>query len=435
MAVDTAAKRLNVILLLRGGPPRPDGTLEEADRATLGGVYGWGGIDAPATASGLVTATTTAQFRALIEASDLEIDWSMALYDSDEAYVADITSDVRAGKITRNLYRTLHGTATFTLSRQLLWGSQRLAPSVTLTSGAENLTATWAMGRWLTSIPRRVVGAVPESYEVEAYDKLMLTDTPLGKSYAVASGTSYITAVETILGTELGETSYAIDQASASTLTTTTLNWLLDDKTTWLRVINDLLRSINYEGLWVDRDGRYRSRPYVDPANRGTAWYFDADDETGTIVGETRTVVPARSGDSISDPVDTPNVFTFINPDIGTAPPTIDNGGIYQVTNNTDGPTSVLQRGRPIPFVQRIPTSSGTTLVQQGNSSYIVWGNRFRTHLELDTGPCPPLWHFDVIDLVDSALGSHQRWAVEEWEMDLTTGSMKHLWRSVQAVA
>lgn len=433
MAVDTAAKRFNVILLLRGGPARPDATIDEADRATIGSVYGGVGIDEPAD-SGLDTATTPAQLRALIEASDLAIDWTMALYDSADAYVADITADVAAGTITRNLYRTIHGTAKFRLSRQLLWGSQRLAPSVTLTSAAENLTATWAMGRWLTSIPEREVGAVPESYEIEAYDKLLLADSKVGRSYAVASGTSYITAVETILSTELGETSYALDQASSSSVTTTTLNWLLDDDTTWLRIINDLLMAINYEGLWVDRDGRYRSRPYRDADERTTTWHFDADDASTTIVGETRKVVPARRGaDSVSDPIDTPNSWTFVNADIGQDPPTL-GAGIYQATNDTDGPTSINARGKALPRVVPITVLNQTALGSYAEGNMLWVRQRFNTHLELPTGPCPPLWHFDVVDLIDSALGPQNRWAVEEWTMELPTGDMAHRWRSVQAV-
>ena len=431
MAVDTAAKRFNVILLLRGGPPRPDGTIDEADRATLAGVYGGVGIVSPA--SELDTATTPAQLRALVEAGDLEIDWSMALYDSADAYVADITADVEAATITRNLYRTIHGTAKFRLSRQLLWGSHRLAPSVTLTSDAENLTATWALGRWLTSIPQRVVGVVPESYEVEAYDKLLLADTKVGRSYAVASGTSYITAVETILGTELGEASYALDQASAATVTTTTLNWLLDDDTTWLRVINDLLIAINYEGLWVDRDGRYRSRPYRDPDERTTSWYFDADDAATTIVGETRTVVPARQGEDISDPIDTPNAWKFINNDIGQAPPTL-GAGIYEQTNETDGPTSIFARGKVRYSTQPVTMNNQGALVTYADAKIAQALRTFNTHLELDTGPCPPLWHFDVVDLIDSALGPQRRWAVEEWTLDLPSGDMSHRWRDVQGV-
>ena len=431
MAVDTAAKRFNVVLLLRGGPARPDGTLEEADRATLGGVYGWGGINPPA--SDLDTATTPAQLRALVEAGDLEIDWTMALYDSDDAYVTDITADVSEGTITRNLYRTIHGTAKFRLSRQLLWGSHRLAPSVTLTSEVENLTATWALGRWLTSIPERVVGAVPESYEVEAYDKLLLADKKVGRSYAVASGTAYITAVETILGTELGEASYALDQASIATVTTTTLNWLLDDDTTWLRIINDLLLAINYEGLWVDRNGYYRSRPYRDPEERTNTWSFDADDSVNTIVGETRKVVPARGGEDISDPIDTPNAWTFVNDDIAQAPPTV-GAGIYQETNSNNGATSVLARGQTVYSIQRGTFSSQGTLVDF-STGRIVWASRrFNTTLELDTGPCPALWHFDVVDLIDSALGPQRRWAVEEWTMDLPSGDMSHRWRDVQGV-
>ena len=247
------------------------------------------------------------------------------------------------------------------------------------------------------------------------------------------SGTSYITAVETILGTELGEASYALDQASAATVTTSTLNWLLDDETTWLRIINDLLIAINYEGLWVDRDGRYRSRPYRDPDERTTSWYFDADDAATTIVGETRTVVPARQGEDISDPIDTPNTWVFVNDDIAQAPPTV-GAGIYQQTNDTDGPTSVAARGRTFYGFQGGTYSNQTTLVDFA-SGRITWAaRRFNTHLELDTGPCPPLWHFDVVDLVDSALGPQRRWAVEEWTLDLPSGDMSHRWRDVQGV-
>lgn len=419
MAVDTAVKRFNVVLLLRGGPARPDASVEEADRATLGGVYGGVGIDAPA-AAGLTTATTVAQLTTLIEASDLEMSWAVALYDSDEAFVADISDDCSDGTLERNIYRTLHGTARLSIARQLVWGSQRLGLSVTLTSDSELLTATWQLGRWLMGVPQRRIGASVETYEVECYDKLIVADALAGRSYVVASGTAYIDAVETIISTELGETSVAIDQASAATTLSADMAWPLDAKTTWLSIINDLLAAINYEGLWVDRDGRFRSRPYSPPSSRATSWSFSADDAETTVIGADRTLV--------ADFTDTPNHWVFFRRDAAQAAPAT-GAGRYEVTNLDDGPTSVTGRGRTITAVVGLDVATHAALVSRGDDM-VAAAKRLTQKLELDTGPVPVLWHLDVVDLVDAAVGAHRRWAVEEWSCDLDTGAMRHRWRA-----
>jgi hypothetical protein len=129
----------------------------------------------------------------------------------------------------------------------------------------------------LPEIPLGVylIGAAPESwsgsgrvYGLELLDKCSVLDQEeIDSSYSVAAGTVILQAVATVIASA-GET-ITVDATQTATLSSSMV-WEVG--TTKLQIVNDLLKVLNYNALWVDGTGNFRATPSVVPAARSVRY-------------------------------------------------------------------------------------------------------------------------------------------------------------------
>lgn len=355
-----------------------------------------------------------AQVIALIQDSNATVVGAGAeLLDMDLAVLEDITDDLESGSVSRSSYATLHGTATFVVARVLDWGQAILRPYITLTDGT--ISARFNLGAYLTSVPSREIEQDVPTFTVTGFDILAALADTVGDTYAVAAGTSYLAAVETILIARQ-ITGYLIDQTSAAVLPADRV-WVLDDRTTWLSIVNDLLASIGYAGIWSDWDGRLRCAPYLTPLDRTPEWYYTAEGAT-SMVGARRT----RTRDFFA----APNRWVAVrsNQIDGAAP--IEGNGIYTVINDAAGDTSVEARGgRIITRVMMLDVADHAALVAAADQS-IAADLDLREKIAMPTAPNPLHWHFDRLVLSDPQAGPVADVMGTQWTLPLDGSDMTH---------
>ena len=358
---------------------------------------------------------------ALLEGHRVFYDAGCDLLDSEDVFVEDISVNlVAAGSsVGRDIYRTLHGSCRLNLSRDASWGSARLRPFISVSSDG----VTWYrqnLGVYLPSTPERRIGQIPAVYAVEGFDKLDILSTPHGSTYALASGASIITAVEGLI-TGAGEAKVNIDQTAALVTAAADMVFPLTDNATTLQIINELLDSIGYRPLRVDREGWFRSIPYRSPPDLPTVWTYNAD-SASTTVSESRT--------SISDYYQAANQIVGINDSPSNAIPTT-GAGLYTLTNQSDGLTSVDGRGgRTIRRMVR-GTYSSQGALETAVLKVLDTESRVARLFELSVSPNPVHGHFDVVSYVDSTVPVDGRMLVTGWEMRLDGSDMRLRLRGV----
>lgn len=128
----------------------------------------------------------------------------------------------------------------------------------------------WPLGVYLLDMPTEAYTESGKSWEIGLIDKLaVLQDDAVEQTFSLPAGTVVTTAVRDLIQSA-GET-----QISITSSTDTLANMRVwDAGESKLRIINDLLDSINYWALWTDGHGQYRVEPYVRPENRAIAWRF-----------------------------------------------------------------------------------------------------------------------------------------------------------------
>lgn len=358
---------------------------------------------------------TEEQVTALLLADSLEVSGGCELLNPDLMLVEDISDDLAACTVERQMLATQHGTVTLALSRELAWGTALVRPYTVLTSGG--VTARFNLGVFSLATPQRKVGTSLPLFDVTGYDRLYLLDRPVGDSYTVPAGTSYLTAVRNAI-TAAGLTGVLLDGTSTATLPTARVWPLVPEQgepgtTTWLNIVNDLLAAAGYRGVYADQDGLFRSEPYVAPSARAPEWTFRA---SGLLadVGQDRTLT--------RDTWAVPNRWVFINRTLaGDPPPAPATGaGIYTVNDLTSPLTGQAARGLVWPKVVTLEAADQAALVVQGDR--IVSDDlRVTGLLEFETSPMPLAGHADVATLVDHELGSVKVTA-RSWRQDVTGG-------------
>jgi hypothetical protein len=277
------------------------------------------------------------------------------------------------------------------LTRLLNWGADLVRPYIVVSDGT--LSARFNLGVYNLSSPVRSLAETPTTYEVQGYDMLLRLSQPVGNAYSIAAGDAYLTRVAEILA-NLGYTSVIIDQTSIGTLAPSTRTWAFDDSITWLRIVNDLLGSIGYQGIWADWNGRLRCEPYINPISRAPEWYY-SDDAATTMLSADRSIT--------HDNFNAYNKWVFYRSNGTDDVAPTEGAGMYTYVNQSLGATSVDARnGMLVTKVLGIDAADQSSLIASGNIT-INADMTSPTTVNVKTFVNPLHWHFDRLFVQDSA--------------------------------
>jgi hypothetical protein len=365
---------------------------------------------------GLTDAEVTAVLR---DHPDVEVTGGLEQIDMSLEVVEDLTAFLVGGAVQRESYATLHGSCTLDINERLDWGQAIVRPYVLLDGIRFNL------GAYFTEVPENEVSTDPGLYSVSGHDILLRLYDRVGFAYGVTAGTNVLAKVEEIL-LQRGYLKYNIDQDRSDATMPSARVWAIDDNTTWLTVVNDLLGSVGYQGIWSDWDGALQCRPYVAPVDRGPEWVYYGHGETSQLSVERRIT---------TDMFDTPNRWIAVRQNNIDGPTPVEGDGIYTFVNNSTGPTSVDARGGRIitaPLIM-VDAADQSALIAAVNARAAA-DMSSHTTVELEVWPIMPLhWHFDRAYVIDDAMQGISDVLVYSWTLPLppATDGMRQTWSTV----
>jgi hypothetical protein len=371
---------------------------------------------------------TDAQVTSLLTSPSLEVSAGCELLDADLTVREDISDDLAGGRVSRNSNATVHGTCDLAVSRSLAWGVDLVRPYMILTDGLTGVTARWNVGVYALTTPERTVGETPETYDVQGFDRLYLLSRQVGADYTVAAGVTYRQALLDVFAVA-GLSGVLIEGSAADDTLPVSRTWALvsdrvadpdqtDTPVTWLRIVNDLLRAINFRSVWADQDGVFRCAAYQDPASRAAEWTFDTDPGL-TILGEDRTVVEDRWK--------TPNRWVFRRTNGGTG---VEGDGVYTVDLSDTVNGDWLGRTLVWTSVVDYEAASQAKLVALGDRR-VALDRMLTIRFDVTTGPFPGAGHFDVFEYQDAAAGGTRKVQAVSWDMPLDGGDVRWTWEAV----
>lgn len=351
---------------------------------------------------------TGAEITGLLTGDTLRVSAGLELLDTSNMLVEDISDDLVGGTVSRNNNADVHGSCNLQITRELIWGKDRVRPYMVLSDSAQIVTARFNLGVFLCTSPDTPRAYDPITYEVSGYDLMyLLNSTGPGDTWVAASGNTYLAAVQAVLSAAGTNVPLNLDGTLGSTTIPSTMVWaLIDPSPTWLVIVNDLLAAINYTPLWADQDGNYRSGPYQAPANRAVEWTFDTSDPSTNLISEDRVATADAWG--------VPNWWRFVRTNMAAKP--VEGAGLYTVTNQGSGHTSIDYVGRTIRKVVYLDAADQTALVARGDK-IVAEDKQVAQRFEVKVDPLPIAGHFDVVQFKDA--GSSDKCVVTNWEIPL----------------
>lgn len=318
---------------------------------------------------------------------------------------------VTSCRVEVNQHATIRGGCSLTLDdlgQDLDWPRVMVQPWLRV-----NNLAPWPLGMYLPASPREANSDAGRAWDVPCLDKTSILD-----GHAITEARSLpvgANPVDAALGVIL-ETGIPADEVAVTPtaeVTRTAMAWPAG--TTALRIVNDLMESVNYFAVWADRYGQLRLAPYVRPQDRGLAAEFAAGDAAIHTADWTRE----------QDIAGTPNRVVLLTQGTDEEP------GLVAVAENTDpeSPYSFQARGRWVSRVYESVEASSQEVLDGLARRWLADASNPSAVLAVEHAPVP-LDMADVVRFVDAGRESYA--VVEKWGLDVIAGSdMTGSWREI----
>lgn len=329
--------------------------------------------------------------------------WEYELLNLNDESLGMLDGVEPGGRLTFNVNAEIRagGTLTWHARHPIDWMQRRLR--IWFTSNGHQ----WPMGVYVVAAPDSDYDDGDQIQPLTLLDKTsIIAEAGRAGIYSLAAGTN-ITRHAVQLITEAGGGT-RIAATHSPTDTTGLRTWDISDST--LRIVNDLMTSVNYFGLWADREGQFRIEPYTLPKDRPVTRRFargEASVHLPSIRASTTdfttpnrvTVGGEARRDSKNEPL--PPLWAVAENHNPMSRFSFENRGrwIDKTYENVEGTQEVLD-GLAKRYLDELSTSNETITLKH-------------RHL--------PLWFNQIIELDDQVSG---RFTVETMDYTMTPGAL-----------
>lgn len=374
---------------------------------------------------------------------DVSYDMGYELLDGNDNPVLDLSDQmVKTGsQAMRDCNADIQGSCSLVTRWAHNWGVDRVRPYYLIgCSKVPRGPIRFDVGVFILTTPGQPLGQAEPLYQATGQDKNYLLSNPIGDAYTIASGANYFTEIRAAIAAGGGGTHVTLDGSKSTATLPGPLNWSIQDAatTTWLQVVNELLKAIAYRPLWVDQNGYYRSEPAVDPVNRAVEFILGAGDAAIARYLDPKwplhTVVDPDNRSINRDSWNHPNWWRFIQQGLTFQP--IEGSGQYTVQNLSSGPTSQAGVGRVVKAPPVFLNASGQADLQAQGDLIVARSVASAETLVFNTAPLPLAGHFDMLIYADPTLpGQDQRKVVaQSWIMPFDGKNMSWVTQVAQSV-
>lgn len=336
----------------------------------------------------------------LVGADWADQDFAVELVDADLAVLGEVSAYPAGSSLTYTSDQTVPFRYSLVLADEVDFATARLRPVVKV---APTLGAGFEVrgGVCVPSLPTTEAGITPRRWEVSGYGLTVLLNRPHGRTVRLVTGGSYLDLARTLCEAKGLVVAFAAE-ADAKVASRDRI-WPIDAATTTLQIVNDLLAETGYSPVWMDPDGKLRSEPARDPAERGSEHTYEAG------VADT-TVGPFRKLNS--NRLDVPNRLVAIS-SAATAWDPVTGDGVHVIEDTA----SIATEGERAAVV----TLDAVDQVELVAAAERKWAELTRVveTVSLEVLRNPLHWHDDVIRIVDAELAVNRRALVTGWSMPL----------------
>lgn len=207
------------------------------------------------------------------------------LLDRDESFIGTLDGVVD-GSVRFDSWGAVRASGELSLvdtGQKVDWLNTRIRPVAVLESPEGSPPLETALGVYLGAAPVEEWKATGRVWQLEIVDKLSILDQDVvveadgrAVTYSLPKGSNVVATVKSLIASTNEKSPAIVPDAR-----TTGADYAWEAGTTKLSIINDLLRSADFEALWTDGEGNYRTARYVQPQDRTPIYELEALLEEG----------------------------------------------------------------------------------------------------------------------------------------------------------
>lgn len=265
------------------------------------------------------------------------------------------------------------------------------------------------LGTFLMSTPSKDLFQSYKTYTIDCYSTLwLLSIDKVDNRYLVPRGTQIVKEIRRIME----GFKHPINITDSTSSTNVDIEFTIG--TSYLTIINELLKVINYTSLYVDAEGVYTAIPYVEPKLRTIEFIYSEDDLANTLMPYCRQEI---------DRFDVHNKFIrYVNN------PTVQLVAVYE-NNNPQSITSTVNSPLNTSCEEVKDATDLQTLYDICKRDCIEVNSNFST-VEIETSINPKHLFDNCIHVKLNTLDS--KFIEKQWHIEcISGGSMTHTMKEV----
>lgn len=313
-----------------------------------------------------------------------------------------------------NITRTAQFTVHKSISRDIDYLHEYIRPVVVLTEDG-NTTET-PLGAFMLSSPKEKTSETGAIAEIEAYDRtqVLLEDCVTNRFY-LPQGHRYSAAI-TSIANSAGILDVFIDDNDK--VLRRSREW--DIGTSKLKIINELLKEMNYNRVYTDKNGLLMCTAYKLPWQKQPEVKYTTDELSQVFPGAVREM----------DLFNVPNVWVCVASNAEDEPLVA-----IEENNNPASETSVQRRGRKIVKVESISDIADQEALNAYTKRLAFNGTNIHETLEFETLINPNHGYQTAMLVQHRGLGIDAKYIETAWSIPLQVGGkMRHRARRILQV-
>lgn len=329
--------------------------------------------------------------------------WRIDLLNNSDTNLGTLDG-VIGGDFTLNVNATIRGGGSLTYTGDPVdWNQRRVQPWYRAEAGGQVIT--WPLGVFIVATPGQEHDDPGVTQSLALYDKTLILDQDkISTTFQAPAGANVVQLVRSVL-LAANQTRSAIVDSTAKLANP--MVWEAG-VTSRLRIINDLLESINYFSLSVDGYGVFRAGPYQAAADRGITYQF-IDDETS---------IYSPKFTYTHDTFEVPNRVVCVGQSDGETPALV---GVAE--DNGTGPFSSVTRGRVITRTEEGVDATDQATLNALADRYLREGQMVGSSFQISHAPIE-LWFNDVVLFKRSARDIEALCVVQSLSFSMDTGAL-----------
>lgn len=343
---------------------------------------------------------------------DRTVSYRYELLDKHDRPIGDVTA---TGTISFDSTSAIKRVASLNIKEEneVDYLSDRIKPYMRLKMADKYLE--FPLGVFLMSSPSRRADSVTKSKNVECYDKTqILLDDKFSTRHLVRAGENYINVVTTIIASA-GIKNYRLDACPLTLRTDIEFSVGISK----LSAINQLLKAINYNELWVDSYGCVRATKYQQSEGRKIDIYYVPGKESITIPG----------GEELLDTFQTPNkiVRYLENAELECLKATVEN-------TDPASKLSTVSRGRTIVDIEPVNDIADQATLE-AYTQRIAAEKKIYQQVIFNSAVMPHHEFLDCLYLRNKELDVSGKFIETAWSIDMRVGGiMTHTCRKAVSI-